>query len=60
MVNFDPLAAEIYPRLGHPSKFERVSYLGSVTARQSIIGRQPNFAAFNRGHHLYPAGRPSR
>ena len=23
-------------------------------------GRQPNFAALNRGHHLYSAGRPSR
>jgi len=24
------------------------------------VGHQPNFAALNRGHHLYSAGRPSR
>ena len=46
--------------LGHPCKFQRVSRLGSVTARHSSSGRQPNFAALNRGHHLYSAGRPSR
>ena len=38
----------------HPSKFQRVSRLGSFTARQ------PNFAALNRGRHLCSAGRPSR
>ena len=36
--------------LGHPRKFQRVS----------SSGRQPNFAALNRGRHLYSAGRPSR
>jgi len=46
--------------LGHPCKFQRVSRLGSVTARDSSSGRQPNFAALNRGRHLYSAGRPSR
>ena len=46
--------------LGHPIIFQRVSRLGSVTARQSSSGRQPNFAALNRGRHLYSAGRPSR
>jgi len=46
--------------LGHPCKFQRVSHLGSVTARHSSIGRQPNFAALTRGRHLYSAGRPSR
>ena len=46
--------------LGHPCKFQRVSRLGSVTARHSSIGRQPNFAALNRGRHLYSPGRPSR
>jgi len=46
--------------LGHPCKFQRVSHLGSVTARHSSIGHQPNFAALNRGRHLYSAGRPSR
>ena len=54
---WDPLAS-----LKHPCKFQRVSLLnGSVTARHSSGGRQPNFAALNRGrHHLYSAGRPSR
>jgi len=42
------------------SKFQRVSRLGSVTARHSSSGRQLNFAALNRGRHLYSAGRPSR
>ena len=46
--------------LRHPCKFQQVSRLGSVTARHSSIGRQPNFAALNRGRHLYSAGRPSR
>jgi len=45
--------------LGHPCKFQRVSRLGSVTARHSCIGRQPNFAVLNGGRHLYSAGRPS-
>ena len=46
--------------LGHPCKFQRVLRLGSVTARHSTIGRQPKFAALNRGRHLYSAGRLSR
>jgi len=46
--------------LGHPSKFQRVSRLGSVTALHSNSGRQPNFAASDRGRHLHSAGRPSR
>jgi len=37
-----------------------LSYFGSVTARHSSSGRQPNFAALNRGCYLYSAGRPSR
>jgi len=61
MVNFGPLAAEIVSIvLGHPSKFQRVSHLGNVTARHSNSGRQPNFATLNRGSHLYSAGWPSR
>jgi len=36
------------------------SNIGSVTARHSSSGRQPNFAALNRGRQLYSAGRPSR
>jgi len=46
--------------LRHPSKFQPVSRLGSVTARQSSSERHPNFAALNRGRHLCSAGRPSR
>jgi len=60
MVNFGPLAAEICWRVCHPSKFQRVSRLSSVTARHSSSGRQPIFAVLNRGRHLYLAGRPSR
>jgi len=36
------------------------SRLGSVTAWHSSSGRQPNFAALNRGCHVCSAGRPSR
>jgi len=35
------------------------SCIGSVTARHSSSGRQPNFVAFSRGRHLHSAGRPS-
>ena len=58
MINFDPLTVQI--GLGHPCKFQWVSHLGSVTARHSSSGHQPNFVALNRGRHLYSAGRPSR
>jgi len=56
VVNFGLLTAS----LGHPCKFQRVSRLGSVTARHCSSGRQPDFAALNRRRHLYSAGRPSR
>jgi len=46
--------------LEHPSKFQRLSRLDSVTARHSSSGRQPKFAALKRGRHLHSAGRPSR
>jgi len=46
--------------LGHPCKFQWVSRLGSITARHSSIGHQPNFVVLTRGCHLYSAGRPSR
>jgi len=35
------------------------SYIGSVTARHSSSGHQPNFAELSRGHHPYSARRPS-
>jgi len=31
-----------------------------TSATASSSGHQPNFAALNRGRHLYSAGRPSR
>ena len=45
--------------LGHPCKFQRVSRLGSVTARHLVVGVSQT-AAFNRGRHLCSEGRPSR
>jgi len=57
------IAAEIFALVwGTPANFNgfRVLGLGSVTARHSSSGRQPNFAALNRGRHLYSPGRPSR
>jgi len=39
MANFGPLTG-----LGHPSKFQRVSRLGFVTAATSLNGSPPNFA----------------
>jgi len=59
MVNFGPITAENCWRVW-AGKFQRVSSLGSVTARYSSSRRQPNFAALNRGRHLYYAWRPSR
>jgi len=57
MVNFGPLAAEIGSLVwGTPANFNWCS----VTARHSSSGRQPNFAALNRGRHLYSAGPPWR
>jgi len=61
LANFGLLTAKIcLASLGHPCKFPWLSRLGSVTARHSSSGSQPNFAALNRGRHLYLAGRPSR
>jgi len=48
-----------FTSLGHPSTFQRVLRLGSVTARHSSNGRQPNFVVLNRECHVYSAGRPS-
>ena len=51
---------DLLARLGHPGKFQRVSRLGSVTARHCSSEHQPNFVGLNRGSRLYLAGRPSR
>jgi len=55
-----PSGRDRFFSLGHPSKFQLVSGLGLVTARHCSSGHQPNFAALNRGRHLYSPGRPSR
>jgi len=51
---------DVFVSLGHPSKFQRVSRLGSVTARHSIVVGISQIAALNTGRYLYTAGRPSR
>jgi len=51
---------ELLASLRHPCKLQRVSRLCSITARHSSSGRQPYFAALNRGRHLYSAGQSSR
>jgi len=53
-------ALDLLASLGHPSKFQRVSRLGSVTAWHSSNGRQPKFVALNRERHRHSTGRPSR
>ena len=60
MVNFGSLAAEIVSLLwGTTANFNGSRVL--VALLHGIYsGRQPNFAALNRGRHLYSAGRPSR
>jgi len=61
MVNFGLLAAEIVSLVwGTQVNFNRFLHLGSVTALHSSSGRQRNFVALDRGHHLYLAGWPSR
>jgi len=49
-----------FTSLEHLSTFQRVSRLGSVTARHSGSGRPPNFASLNRGRHLDSTEWPSR
>ena len=45
MANFCPLTAEIgLPVWATPSKFQRISRVGFVTAVMSLNGSQPNFA----------------
>jgi len=58
-----PLAAEIVSLVRcTQSTFNGFRILAALgpTARNSRSGCQPNFAAFNRGCHLYSAGRPLR
>ena len=59
VVNFGPVTAEIGWPFGAPLRISTgfASWQRYCTA--STSGRQPNFAALNRGRHLYLAGRPS-
>jgi len=60
MVNLQPTSGwDLLASLGHPSKFQRVLHLGSITARHCSSGRQSKFTALNRRRLLHLAGRPS-
>ena len=60
MVNFGPLAAEILSLVWGTQLISTgfASWQRYCTASSS--GRQPKFAALNRGRHLCSTGRPSR
>ena len=60
MVNFGLLAAEIGPVVwGTPANFNGFRVLAALLHGTLVVGVSQT-AAFNRGHHLYSAGRPSR
>ena len=60
VVNFGLLTAEIRWRVwGTPANFNGFR-VWQRYCTPSSSGRQPNFAALNRGRHLCSAGRPSR
>jgi len=60
MVNFGPLTAEIGSGVwGTPANSNGFRVLQRYCTASSS-GRQPNFAALNRGRHLRSEGRPSR
>ena len=60
MVNFGPLAAEIVSLVwGTPANFNGFRFLAALLHGTLVVGVSQT-AAFNRGRHLYLAGRPSR
>ena len=60
MVNFGPLAAEIVSLVwGTPGNFNGFRVLAVLLHGTLVVGVSQT-AAFNRGRHLYSAGRPSR
>ena len=59
MVKFGPLTAEIGSGVCTPTNFSGFCVLAALDCMASSSGRQPNFAALNRGRHLCSAGRPS-
>ena len=61
VVNFGALAAEILSLVwGTPANFNGFRVLAALLHTASSSGRQPKFAALNRGRHLCSSGRPSR
>jgi len=62
MVNFGPITAENCWRVwGTPANFNGFRVLAALLHGTPAVGVvQPNFAALNRGRHLYSVGRPSR
>jgi len=61
MANFGLVTAEIGSGVwGTPANCNRFRILAALLLGHSSSGRQPNFAALNKGRHLYLAGRPSR
>ena len=59
MVNFGLLAAEIVSLVwGTPANFNRFRVLAALLHGTLVVGVSQT-AAFNRGRHLYLAGRPS-
>jgi len=60
MVNFGPLAAEIVSLVwGTPANFNKFRVLAALLHGTLVVGVSQT-AEFNRGRHLYSAGRPSR
>jgi len=60
MVNFGPRTTEIGSGVwGTLANFNGFRVLAALLHGTSS-GREPNFAALNRGRHLYSSGRPSR
>jgi len=60
MVNVGPLAAEIVSLVwGTPGNFNGFRILAALLRGTLVVGVSQT-AAFNRGRHVYSAGRPSR
>jgi len=53
MLNFGLLVAEIGPVVWAPQQIQRLSHLGSVTARQSSSGHQPNCGVEQRAPPIF-------
>jgi len=60
VANFGPLTTDISSGVwGTPANFNGFRILAALL-HDTSSGHQPNFAALNRGHHLYLAGWPLR